>query len=263
MKILSKKTLILLFLILLFLISTSSAIWASKKKKTGPEDITFLTQDGFNLVGNLYRPKNASLKNKVPVVLLLHSIGANSRSWKNFPVKLTNSGKAVFTLDMRGHGGSIYNKNNKRRDWINFQDKDFKKYPDDINALIKYLKDNCPDINSSKVGIVAANVSANASIIAAKNNNKVIKTLVLLSPAISYKGIDPRIPMVGYDKNPVLIMVSKKDRYSFNGSTELLKYAQGTKKLKAFPNGGNGVDLLRFQPQAEPMIVDWLNKHLK
>lgn len=252
----------LLLVFMLILINTSVNA-ASKKKASNPQEVKFQSKDGFNLTGYLYTPPNASLKHKVPVVLLLHSIGEDSSFWGAFPFKIMNTGKAVLAMDMRGHGKSIYNKYNKRRDWMHFSNQEFQKYPDDINSAIKYLKENNQEINTAKVGLIGANISGSTAIIATKSNLKSIKTIVVLSPVIRYKGIDPRIPLVNCGKTPLLIIASKKDTFSFHNSTELWKYAQGPKSIKIYPFGGNGSDLLRFQPTSQSLIINWLNKYLK
>jgi len=168
---------------------------------------------------------------------------------------------AILALDLRGHGQSIMDKKGKRKYWQNFSDKDFQKYPEDICSALDSIRQQYPEININKVAIVASNISANAAVIAASKNNKAVKTLVLLSPTINYRGIETRIPMAEYGHNPVLVVVSEKDRFSYIGSSELIKYAQGIKELKVFPDGGNGTSLLKFQPESQKIILDWLNKY--
>ena len=262
MKVLNSKKVFcfILVAILGLMLINAQEIWAVKKK-SGPTEIQFAAKDGFNLVGVIDIPKNKSVKNKLPLVIFLHSLGRNNLDWYGYPEKVKEMGAATLSMDLRGHGKSILNKKNKRRYWPAFKNKDFQKYPDDIISTINYVRQQYPEINTSKVAVIAADVSANAAIIAASQNNRTIKTLVLISPSLSYKGLETRIPLVGYGKNPVLLMASRKDKMAFEDSSELIKYVQGYKVLKVFPEGGGGMDMLRFQPQAKNIVNEWLKNH--
>lgn len=244
------------------LLSTLNTAFAMRKKNsTGPSSIEFQAKDGFNLDGMISFPKKHSAKIKVPLVILLHSLGEDSSSWDKFPQQLNQMGFAVLAMDLRGHGKSTRNKKGKICDWINFEDKEYSKYPDDLISTISYIKDNYPEINSKRIAVISSNISANAAILAGGKARNT-KTLILLSPSVSFKGLDTRIPMVAYGKRPVLIMVSKKDTYSYQGSSEVLKYAQGKKMLKVYPFGGNGTDLIKFQPDCSKTIFNWLKANL-
>jgi len=250
------------FIITLGLIFISIAPVLSIGDNSGVSEVQFASKDGFSLTGSLYLPKNKSLKNKVPLVILLHSLGKTRIDWEDFPIKIKNMGAAVLVMDLRGHGKSILDKKNKRKYWQNFSDKEFQKFPDDVDAAIKYIKQQYPDININKTGIIGADVGANAAIVGASRYSQYVKTLILLSPTTDFKGIETRIPMVAYGAHPVLIFVSRGDRFSYIGSSELIKYAQGIKQLKVYPSGGNGMRLLEFQPETQKLMIDWLGKYL-
>lgn len=227
-------------------------------KKAGPVDIEYQSADGFNMTGLLDIPAKASIKHKVPLVIFIHSIGMTKDEWQTYPQNIKALGVATLCLDLRGHGKSIVNKFEKKRYWPAFEKKDYEKFPGDVNAVFNYLKEDYPEVNTSKVAIIGSNLGATTGILAGSTNNRNIKTLVLLSPMIDFKGIDVRIPTVAYGKNPVLIMVSKNDRKSYLDAEELIKYAQGKKVIKVYPFGGNGAELLRFQNGTQTEIINWL-----
>ena len=255
----NKRKIFIFFIIILALFFlVSNPIIAAKKNKAGPQLLQFQAKDGFNLSGYLQVPKKNSAKGKIPLVIFVHSIGRNSASWQKFPDQILGMGAAVFNMDLRGHGESVKNKNEKFRYWVNFKDKDFAKYPTDIISAINYIKQQYPEINTNKTAIIAAGIGANASIIAGSKSAGNVKTLILLSPTISYKGLDTRIPLVAYGNHPVLIMASREDIFSYKGSIELIKYGQGAKVIKIFPSGGDGIDLIKFQPETKGIIINWL-----
>jgi len=255
-----KISIIAIFTVIIAISFNKAAIYGINKS-SGPTVIQYQSSDGFNITGQLDIPNRASVKKRVPLVILLHSLGGSKNDWGTFPQSIKNLGFATLCLDMRGHGLSIIDRRNKKRYWSNFKVKEFAKYPVDVNAGIKYIKDNYPEINTSKVALVGADIGANTAIITG-SRSKNIKTIVLLTPTISYKGLETRIPMAEYGVHPVLIIVSKSDGFAYKGASDLIKYAQGKKQLKVYPYGGCGISLLKFQPSSKNIILNWLKTNL-
>jgi len=256
----SVKISLILILGLSIIFGFKNIIYAAKS--SGPTIIQYQAKDGFNITGVLDLPSGSSIKKKVPLVIFLHSLGGSKLAWGNLPNSIKGLGFATLNLDLRGHGLSILDKRSKKKYWPNFKDTDFRKYPDDINQGINYLKENYPEINISKIAIVGADIGADTAILAGSKFSRNVKTLVLLSPTTLYKGLDTRVPLVGYGSHPVLIIVSESDRFSFNDSKELIKYAQGKKAIKVYPFGGCGTDLLKFQPDSKSIIINWVKSSL-
>ena len=244
----------------MFLINTDASF--AKKKKKGPVELDIQTRDGFHIIGMLAKPPKTTVKHKVPLVIFLHSIGEDSTEWGTFPAEVKEKLKvATLTLDLRGHGKSILNKNSRKIYWQNFQNKDYKKFPYDIVDVIKYLKDQYPELDSSKTALVGTSLGANVALISGSYGLD-IKTVIMLSPMLNYKGFDLRLPIVKYGNHPLLFIVSKKDKYPYDSCLELIKFVQGKKMLKVYPYGGTGVTLIKFQPDAKPLILDWLKESL-
>jgi len=259
-----KMNKILSFLLIVFLcvfLFTADASFAKKKKK-GAVKLDIQVRDGFHIIGLLDVPKKTTVKNKVPLVVFLHSIGEDSTEWGTFPSTVKEQlNVATLNINLRGHGKSVLNKNSRKVYWQNFQDKDFKKFPYDVIDVLKYVKEQYPEIDSSKVAIVGASLGANTALMTGSYGISA-KTIIMLSPMLNYKGYDLRLPIVKYGNHPLLFMVSKKDVYPYQSCIELIKFAQGKKLLKTYPYGGSGVNLIKFQPDAKPLIINWIKESL-
>lgn len=239
----------------------------AKKKKRGPVELDIQVKDGFHLIGQLDIPKKAKVKNKVPLVVFLHSIGNDSTEWGSFPLIVKETvNVATLTLDFRGHGKSIRNGKNKKVYRQYFSDKSYKKFPDDVLDVLKYIRKEYPEIDCSKIALTGSNLGANMGLMAGsysiKDESITVKTIIMISPLLKYKGFDLRLPIVRYGKNPLLLLVSKKDNYSYQSCLELVKFAQGKKSVKVYPFGGNGVSLIKFQKEAGILIIDHLKTEL-
>jgi len=259
----NSKKLFLFFIALVFcgLIIFPSTSFAKKKQK-GPVEIDVQVRDGFHIVANLDIPKRPDKKTRLPLVIFMHSIGQNTNEWGAFPTEVKDKlNVATLNINLRGHGKSIVNKNSRKVYWQNFQQKEFEKIPYDIIDVLKYVKDQYPEIETSRTAIVGSGLGANMALISGSNGISV-KTIVMLSPMLNYKGYDLRLPIVKYGNHPLLFMVSKQDTYPYKSCLELIKFAQGKKMLKVYPYGGTGVMLLKFQPDAKPLVVNWVKDGL-
>lgn len=248
---------VLICLCIIFFCTQGS--FALKKRK--PFEVEISSYDGFKLVGIMDIPDYASVETKAPLVIFLHSIYKDHRAWQDLPKKVKNFTKvATLNLDLRGHGKSTQTAENKKLHWQNMNQEDFKKMPEDILEILKFIEKDYPEINHNKVAIVGASLGATMGLMAASYVEN-IDTIIMFSPMLKYKGFDLRLPVVKYGKKPILFIVSIKDLYPYESSTELMKFVQGEKKFSAFPFGGHGEDLLKFQPDSEKITIEWLKKN--
>ena len=141
-----------------------------KKAKKTVRTVEIQTVDEIILTGTLTLPETASVKNKVPIVILLHSLGSNKTIYKKLAEDLKAKNIASFALDMRGHFQSTTKLNGKRTYWQNYTEKTFAKYPNDINTVLAFLNEHYVALDMNRVGIVGADISANAAILAANKN---------------------------------------------------------------------------------------------
>jgi len=235
----------------------TQAVFASKMRK--PFEVEIKSYDGFKLIGQMDIPDYASMETKAPLVIFLHSINKNHLAWGEYPKEVKDTlHVATLNLDLRGHGKSKIKENGKKLHWQNLVLADFKKMPEDLLEVIKFIEKEYPEINNKKIAVVGASLGATMGLITASYMEKNIDTVIMLSPMLEYKEFDLRLPIVKYGKHPLLFIVSKKDQYPYESSQELIKFAQGEKKLQVYPYGGHGEDLLKFQPESKDLILKWL-----
>ncbi|HSA06799.1 MAG TPA: alpha/beta hydrolase [Candidatus Gastranaerophilales bacterium] len=250
------KIFLLLFCSLAFM---PQEVFALKKRE--PVEIEIKSHDEFKLKGILDIPDYASVETKAPLVIFLHSIGKSHLAWGDYPKKIKgNLNVATLSLDLRGHGKSVKNKKNKNVFWQNLVVADYQKMPDDILEVLKFIEKEYPEINHKKIAVIGASLGSNVGIMAAGYNEK-INNVIMFSPMLQYKGFDLRLPIVKYGQKPLLMLVSNKDKYSYDSSIELIKFPQGKKHLQVYPYGGHGEDLLKFQPESQNLVLKWLREN--
>jgi len=257
-----KKTCLFILLCVLGFVFAAGPSFAAKSRK--PVEIEVSSCDGFKVKAKLDIPEYASIEYKAPLVIFLHSIQKSHIEWGGLPEEIKEMfDVAVLNVDLRGHGNSIYNKNNKKVHWQNLSNAHFQKMPEDILEIFKFLEREYPEIDTKNTAIIGSSLGATVGMMTASyDKSDRIKTVILLSPMLQYKGFDLRLPIVEYGQKPLLLLVSEKDKYSYESSKELIKFAQGKKLLMEYPFGGHGEDLLVFQPESVPLIMAWLEDSL-
>lgn len=250
---------VLIFVMVVFVLtSTAQGVYCKTIKK----EFEVQTKDLRIIKATLSYVKIDALQ-KYPTVVLIHSLGYSSEDWGNLITDLNNAGYAVIAIDLRGHGKSIFDTSFHQKPWIYFTPKTYQKFPSDVINVLNEIQKQSKKVDLSNMAIVGADIGANTAVLAAKDLPKKPKTMVLISPTTSFKGLYIPIAMADMGYIPVLSMVSTKDRYCLKEQQSLSKFAQGGFYAKNYPNGGMGMMMLKLNPSMSQDITKWIIKYLK
>lgn len=230
--------------------------------KTIKKEIEVQTKDSRIIKSTLTYVKIDGVT-KYPIVVLLHSLGASSSDWGPLVNDLNNAGYAVLAIDFRGHGKSIYDVGLHKKSWVYLNEKGYQKFPSDVILVLNEVKKQSKKADLNNMAIVGADVGANTAILVSKELKIKPKTLVLISPTVSFKGLYTPIAMVDMGTIPILSMVSKKDEYCLGQQQQLAKFAQGGFYAQNYSQGGMGMTLLKTNPSMAQDITKWVVKYLK
>lgn len=260
-----KKLLTCLFTIILTLIVCSNTCLAQTKKPYKPKNlaqkIEVNANDNFIIHGTFYYYKSKpSIKR--PLIILLHSLGGNQNDFKPLVNLLISSNYNVLTIDMRGHGLSIKNKNDITKIWQYFPKSTFLKYPSDIADYYKtiYAKYN-RYIDENNIVFIGGDIGANCAILTACELKIQPKAFILLSPTLDFKGLYIPIKLTSL-KSDIMAISSLNDKMSMNGIKDVNKYAQNEYLIKLYPKGSNGVSLMYSNPSLKNDILNFIKSHI-
>jgi alpha-beta hydrolase superfamily lysophospholipase len=233
----------LLVLLLLALTACSSP---SGNLAAQPQQGTLTTSDGLT-ISYSYLPA----KEGAAGMILLHMLGRSKDDYATFARMLNIAGFAVLAIDFRGHGQSA-------GELHQFSDADFNKMVRDVKAAKQFLARQ-PGVDSRRIGIVGASIGANIALNYAVDDPDV-KTVVLLSPGMNYRGVSPVDSMKRYS-NPVMLAAANDDRESAIAVHRLgeLAHASG---VQVFPGRSHGTQLLETT-EADQLARDWLQRELR
>ncbi len=202
---------------------------------------SFLADDGVKIYYTFYEPASKS-----PAVILLHMADRDRTDWNNFATTLLQHGYAVLTIDFRGDGQS--------RATVN----DYNSLVLDVKAAKNFLRTQ-DKADPSRIAIVGASIGANVGLKYVATDTS-IKTLVLLSPGLDYRGVIVAGTFEKYTK-PVLMVASEDDIYSFTTAQQLNLLSGGNTVLKLYKGAGHGTNMF-VEKDLENVLMDWLDKNL-
>jgi len=222
------------------------------------ETVRFQTEDGVTVVGSLYEPAGGG---RFPAVIALHQLGSDRHSWDPLARKLTANNYIVLAIDLRGHGEST-SFSGSTRAYKGFTDDDYRKMILDVRAATAYLRGR-KNVNAERFAVVGASIGANLALQYAAEDRKV-RTAVLLSPGLDYRGLKTLPYMKEYDKRALFMIVAEDDTYSYNSCQELLANRElaSPLKLKVAYGPAHGTTLLSAHEGLDEIIIAWLLNHL-
>lgn len=151
-------------------------------------------------------------------------------------------------FDLRGHGCSI----RRGKSTLSFEtmpDTEFAKYPTDIADALT---------GTTSLTIIGASIGANtAALLTLETPN--IKRLILLSPGLNYRGLEPADAVTAF-KGEVLLVASSGDEYSYNSVREMASLNPDHCTLMIFDGNAHGTDIINDNPAAMRALIDWILK---
>ena len=89
-----------------------------------------------------------------------------------------------------------------------------------------------------------------------------MRSLVLLSPGIDYRGLRPEAALRRYGDRPAMLVASQEDNYSTNSARELAAAGSGNRDLRILNGAGHGTNMLVHQADLAAALVDWFRRTL-
>jgi len=218
------------------------------------EKITFKTADKITLHALFTAPKEGN-----PTVVMLHGLASWKGEWKSLITMLEEKGWGVLSYDARGHGDSSIRRDEQGGP-VGYRyfgppgiGSPWRRMINDVGMAVSYLNEE-HKIPRSSMFFMGASLGANVALNYAARS-KFQKGVVLLSPGLNYQGIETkRVALVSVDM-PVLIIVSERDRYSFQSSKQL-KNRHQFMELWTDVKPGHGVQM--FDASLLERLFGWL-----
>lgn len=216
--------------------------------------VSFKTEDGWTIHGILSIPDNA--KGRVPIAILLPSEahdqaafgvyrdpGPGRPQYPGLARAISQLGVATLSLDLRGRGKSV-----GRKELQGKNSQDSSNASLDVRGALAFL-DSQPEVDTSRVGIVAVGTTADAAIIAWGGDSRV-RVLSFLSGRLTQAA---KNQIAASPDTPLFLVVSSEDKKGFADMTDayFLSSSKST-NIEVFDGLGIGTWILSLYRQKFP-----------
>ena len=230
------------------LLTTLLMLAAGSAPAATPQDVSFRTDDGVTIAGTLYLPGRPG-----PGIVLVHALSRSREDWNAVASRLADAGFVALTIDLRGHGASGPLPEGTSLD-------DLTPMMADVKAARAYLATRREAV-PGRVGLAGASIGANLSILLAAGD-PAIRSLVLLSPGIDFRGLRPEAAMKKYGDRPALLVASQEDNYAMNSARRLAATGAGVREFRVLNGAGHGTLMMARQSDLASSLVDWFRRTL-
>ena len=236
--------------VVLVLFAASAVAVPGLQAQGHTQRVTFRTADGALLSGSYYE---ASVKPS-SAVILVHMYTRNRRDWEPVATRLSAEGIAALTFDLRGHGESTPAAAESAAGPAAMVK--------DVAAALQFLGTRA-DVANDRIGLAGASLGANLAVLAAAGDPS-IRSLVLLSPTLDYRGV--RIEQAARKlTRPMLLVASREDAYSWRTVRDLTnpkqKESQNRETL-LLDGAGHGTGMFARDSSLVQAIVDFFRRTL-
>lgn len=253
------KRFVLSILALFFVLINTSVFAATNVVQ---KEVKASAKDGFNIKATLSYPK-VRAKKEYSTVILLHSLGYNSQWWGNLEQDLLNRGFAVLAVDLRGHGGSIYNAKLTKTSWKDMKNSAYAKYPDDVKKVLDKVKEeNVKKEFFNNYTIVGANIGASTGVLVADKLPNKPKAIVMISPVVETKDLYIPVSIAHLDNVDFLSITGTGENEAQEAEAYLKKFAQKNFSGYVSPARTSGMLLLKNDPELSKIISAWIDEYL-
>ena len=224
-------------------------------------EVSFQSQDGWVLRGNLYMPDGVEENTRVPGVVFIHGFHHEQTTWHSLVREVVKKNMAALIFDLRGNRKSI--NEGKGRQGVDLPAEEAAKIYLDVKAAIEFMASQ-KGVDANRIGLATGTASCNQTVRASIGDSR-IRTIV----ALSFYAPDPDVKkFLTTSDVPLLLLANMDDRNADGGSLtegtqEVYRLSKSKEtELMLFDDAGRGTNMLHEKPEIQPRIVRWLDEKL-
>jgi pimeloyl-ACP methyl ester carboxylesterase len=227
-------------------------LFAQEALSVPTSEVTFMTTDSVTIHATLYLREGTQ---KSPALVLFHMLRRQRQDWETLARDAVQAGFVVLTIDLRGHGQST-KCGSRTINMKDFSNVDFAAMMEDVRSAVNFVKKEAT-VDTNCISLIGASIGANLALRYAAADTT-IRSVVLLSPGLEYRGLTTEAAMKAYGNRPALLIAARDDDYSSDSVQKLAMIALGPAKQQLYDNAGHGTFMFEAEPGFGKLILDWL-----
>ncbi len=217
-------------------------------------EVSFETEDGWAIYGNLLIPENLTTDERAPGIVLLHSGWSDRYIFHHLERLFAKSGVAVLNIDWRGRG-----KSRNKGNYFTLPREERDRAYLDAKAALNLLAEQ-PEVDARRLAILGVYLGSKFAVAAAMGDQRV-GALVMLSGYIPSVKEREEIAAAHF---PILFIGSKGFAPVTNAMIDLHELtADRGSEILLYDGGALGYQLFEWDRGLEQKIVDWVKQRLK
>ena len=216
----------------------------------GSREISFVTEDGWTIYGDLTMPQG--ITGNVAGVVLLHTALSDRYVYHDLAQAVSSKGMAVLNIDWRGRG-----KSQGKGKYSDLKQEERERGYLDAQGAINFLASQ-PAINAKKIAVLGTDRGALHAVNIALNDTRV-KALVILTVIFTQ---NEKAALTNLDM-PILYIASRGIEGVVRDLTDAYRLSKNeSSRLEIFPGSALGYQLLEANQAVQSRIVNWLGDQL-
>jgi dienelactone hydrolase len=227
---------------------------AARLKSLGRlREVSFITEDGWTIYGNLLTPETGEKGARAPGVVMVHSGLSDRYIFHDLERLFVKNGVAVLNIDWRGRG-----KSRDRGSYCTLPKDEIGRAHLDVKAAVNLLAEQ-PEVDAQKIGIIGTYIGAKFAAAAALKDPR-IGAVVMLSGYIPSGKEREEIAGINF---PILFIGSRGFGAVTNAMADLYELTRDRgSELILYDGGALGYQLFEVDESLEKRIVDWVKQRL-
>jgi acetyl esterase/lipase len=225
------------------LVLVAGSVATAQPAGAAARPVTFRAEDGRMVAGAI----TEAARRPAPAVVLVPMLGRPKEDWQTVAERLAEGHVTVLSIDLRAQVAPA-------------DPRELERWHEDVRAAVTFLTGR-NDVRPDGIGVAGASLGADLAAVAAGVDAR-IRSLVLVSPSLDYRGVRIAPALRKYGQRPALLLASRHDPYAARTVRELAKDGPATWDVRWSDAEAHGTILLMRDPDLVGALVQWFQRTL-
>ena len=200
--------------------------------------VSLRAADGRGVSGLIFE----AASRPAPAVVLVPMLGRSKDDWQSVAQRLADANITALAIDLPALSPA--------------DPGDLSAWHSVVDAGVAYLTTRSGEVNAASIGVAGASLGASLAALTAASN-PAVRSLVLVSPSLDYRGVRIEPAFIRYGARPALLISSVHDPYAARSVRTLARDKDANRQSRWSSVAAHGTLLLARDPDLVRSLVEW------